>query len=125
MQVRVPINLFTSCCGAISKKSNPPQRKAVKAGLVSKDGMNFFPFEFVAVNKKVKKTEDDAYVKEEIMPNPGDTMRPLNLKILVDGSPNEEDENGVHDGVIIEEREPAVGQPSFNLPDESIDLNHS
>jgi hypothetical protein len=42
------------------------------------------------------------------MPNPADTLRPLNLKNLVEASPNDEDENGVHDGLIIEEREPAV-----------------
>ena len=42
------------------------------------------------------------------MPNPADTLRPLNLKNLVEASPNDEDENIVHDGLIIEEREPPV-----------------
>ncbi len=59
-------------------------RKPIKSGLVSKNGLDFFPQEFIVFNKKVKKTEDDAQVKEEIMPNPGDTMRPLNLKNLVE-----------------------------------------
>jgi hypothetical protein len=58
------------------------------------------------MSKKIKKTEDDAQVKEEIMPNPGDTLRPLNLKNLVESSPNDDDENGVHDGMIIEARVP-------------------
>jgi hypothetical protein len=42
------------------------------------------------------------------MPNPADTLRPLNLKNLVEASPNDDDENGVHEGLIIEEREPPV-----------------
>ena len=43
------------------------------------------------------------------MPNPADTLRPLNFKNLVEASsPNDEDENGVQDGMIIEEREPPV-----------------
>ena len=103
----MPINLFTSCCGAITKK-NVPTRKPLKSGLVSKNGIDFFPYEFIQISKKVKKTEDAAQIKEEIMPNPADTMRPLNLKNLVEASPNDEDENGVDDGLIIEERQPPI-----------------
>ena len=85
MQIRMPISIFSSCCGAISKKqSSSIQRKPLKNGLVSKNGMDFFPKEFIDFNRKVKKTEDDAQVKEEIMPNAGDTMRPLNLKNLIE-----------------------------------------
>ena len=60
------------------------------------------------MSKKIKKTEDDAQIKEEIMPNPGDTLRPLNLRNLIEASPNDDDENGVYDGLIIEAREPPV-----------------
>jgi hypothetical protein len=35
-------------------------RKPVKSGLVSKNGIDFFPYEFIQMSKKTKKTEDDA-----------------------------------------------------------------
>jgi hypothetical protein len=56
MQVKYPISLFSSClCVSTGPKKIPVVPKNILIGMTTKNGIDFFPEEFVSVVKKFKK----------------------------------------------------------------------
>jgi hypothetical protein len=63
MQIRYPINIFSSClCLGNGNKKIPLAPKNIKSGMTTKNGINFFPEEFLPLPKKGRKLDDDILV---------------------------------------------------------------
>ena len=48
--------------------------------MTSKNGIDFFPEEFLAITNKCKKEEDNILIQDDLTENGIDTMRAINLK---------------------------------------------
>lgn len=81
MQIRYPINLLSNCfCVSSASRKIPVAPKNMLTGMTSKNGIDFFPEEFLAITNKCKKEEDNILIQDDLTENGIDTMRAINLK---------------------------------------------
>jgi hypothetical protein len=85
----MPIKLLSSCfCTGGSKRISS---QALKTGLTSKNGIDYFPEEFILIPKK-KKADDDDQIREDLV-EAFETHRPLTLGVHIGSIPDSIDQN--------------------------------
>lgn len=95
-------------------------------GMTSKNGIDFFPEEFLAMKKQCKKEDDNILIQDDLIDNGVDTMRPINLKQL--GTHREEQDQeheNRNDHLILAHQQIVAPQDTAYMNDESLDINQS